>query len=133
MHLGRRAKEAPDPARQAFYSRLLEALKRPEVRVGHWRLLECRRAWDGNLTSTQFLGFAWESGSQRIVVAVNYGPAKAQCYVEMPFSDLGGCRWRFSDLLGTARYERDGDEVSRRGLYLDLPAWGYHVFEVAKA
>jgi hypothetical protein len=30
----------------------------------------------------------------------------------------------------TTTYERDGNDLDRRGLYLDLPAWGYHVFEV---
>jgi hypothetical protein len=29
------------------------------------------------------------------------------------------------------RYERDGGDLARRGLYLDLPAWGHHVFSVA--
>jgi hypothetical protein len=32
----------------------------------------------------------------------------------------------------TTVYERDGDDLARRGLYLDLPAWGYHVFEVTR-
>ena len=32
--------------------------------------------------------------------------------------------------LGPAVYDRDGSELAARGLYLDLPAWGYHVFEV---
>ena len=30
--------------------------------------------------------------------------------------------------MGAARYERDGDEPCARGLYLDMPPWGYHVF-----
>jgi hypothetical protein len=30
----------------------------------------------------------------------------------------------------TIRYERDGAGVSQRGLYLDMPAWSYHVFDV---
>jgi hypothetical protein len=34
------------------------------------------------------------------------------------------------DLLSDARYERDGCDLRARGLYLDLPAWGRHVFEV---
>jgi hypothetical protein len=36
-----------------------------------------------------------------------------------------------ADLMGPARYERDG--AAREGLYLDLPAWGFHVFEVRAA
>jgi hypothetical protein len=34
------------------------------------------------------------------------------------------------DFMSTACYERDGDDLLSRGLYLDVPAWGYHVFEV---
>ena len=32
--------------------------------------------------------------------------------------------------MGSARYDRDGNDLVSRGLYLDLPPWGYHVFEV---
>jgi len=35
-------------------------------------------------------------------------------------------------LVGGARYVRDGGELAGQGLYLDLPAWGCHVFEVAR-
>jgi len=27
-------------------------------------------------------------------------------------------------------FERNSDEVSSVGLFLDMPGWGYHVFEV---
>jgi len=46
---------------------------------------------------------------------------------------LRGRRWLLRDLLSPHAYERDGDELSRHGLYVDLPAWGYHVFEWAAA
>jgi hypothetical protein len=36
-----------------------------------------------------------------------------------------------SDLLGPARYDRDGSELATRGLYLDLPPWGYHLFALS--
>jgi hypothetical protein len=29
-------------------------------------------------------------------------------------------------------YRREGDDLLARGLYLDMPAWGYHVFEVQR-
>jgi hypothetical protein len=29
-----------------------------------------------------------------------------------------------------AGFERDGDAIALRGLYLDLPPWSYHVFEL---
>lgn len=34
----------------------------------------------------------------------------------------------FPDL--EAQYERNGDELESRGLYLDLSPWQYHVFEM---
>jgi hypothetical protein len=27
-------------------------------------------------------------------------------------------------------YEPDGDDLRHRGIYLDLPAWGSHVFDL---
>ena len=37
---------------------------------------------------------------------------------------------RFDDLMGAARFDRDRHDLDARGLYLDMPAWGYHVFDV---
>ena len=37
----------------------------------------------------------------------------------------------FRDLMSAATYPRYTDEVLAHGLYLDMPAWAYHVFEVA--
>jgi len=32
--------------------------------------------------------------------------------------------------MGPASYDRAGNDVVAGGLYLDLPPWGYHVFEL---
>ena len=37
---------------------------------------------------------------------------------------------RLKDLMGPAGYDRHGDDLVSRGLYLDMPPWSYHVFEV---
>jgi hypothetical protein len=36
----------------------------------------------------------------------------------------------FRDLMGSDSYGRTGEELRAEGLYLDLPAWGYRVFEM---
>lgn len=130
VHLGRRASEPVDGELARFYRKLLEVLRRPEVRDGQWRLLDCRPAWDGNPTAEHFLAFSWELGDRRLLVAVNYGATQGQCYVGIPFENLPGRHWRLVDLFSDASYERDGKELEARGLYLDMPAWGYQVFEV---
>jgi hypothetical protein len=40
---------------------------------------------------------------------------------------------QLADQLSPARYERDGADLAARGLFLDLPAWGHHAFEVTCA
>jgi hypothetical protein len=50
--------------------------------------------------------------------------------VTLPMSDLRGKTVVLRDLMGTARYERDGNDLADHGLYLDLPAWGYFVFDL---
>jgi glycosidase len=130
-HLGRGPDEPVNPALRQFYERLLDVLRRPVVRQGQWHLLECVPAWDGNGSSEDFIGYAWQdAGGGRLLLAVNYAPHHSQCYVRLPFADLGGRQWRVQDLLGDARYERDGNDLQSRGLYLDVPPWQRHVFEV---
>jgi glycosidase len=131
MHLGRRPAVAPDRAIEEFYSRLLRCVKLPAVRAGEWRLLDCRPAWEANPTFGQFIAFCWDGpAGERLLAAVNYGPARGQCYVPLPWSDLGGRPWLLRDRLGPAGYEREGADLARHGLYLDVPGWHYHLFEV---
>jgi hypothetical protein len=129
-HLNRAPEEAVNDRLNQFYERLLEVLKRPAVRRGEWRLLECNPAWDGNGSSDAFIAYSWQDSSDaRLVVAVNYAPHPSQCYVRLPFPDLGQGRWRLRDLLGDTEYERDGNDLQSRGLYLDVPPWQCHIFQ----
>jgi len=130
-HLRRRAPEPVDREIETFYERLLACLRRPEVRDGEWSLLDPLPAWDGNATAERFVACAWSGTTGRLVVAVNYGDARAQCYIRLAFQDLqGACVLR--DLVNPGiEYERDGGEIATRGLYLDLGPWGHHVFELS--
>jgi hypothetical protein len=132
VHLSRGPVEPVDSGTSAFYDGLLECLKDPAFREGDWRLLACGPAWDGNETSDGFVAFSWTGpGDRRRLVAVNYAPHQGQCYVTLPWADLDGRSWRLRDLTGPALYDREGGDLARRGLYLDMPAWGYHVFAVS--
>jgi hypothetical protein len=125
--------EPADPRLQQFYDGLVTVLRQPVVRDGQWRLLECAQAWDGNSTWEGFLCFAWQGpADRRVLVAVNYAPHQGQSYVRLPFEDLRGHSVRLGDRMSSAVYDRSGDDLLTRGLYLDLPGWGYHVFEVSR-
>jgi hypothetical protein len=131
-HLRRRAEEPVDAALASFYGRLLACVRRPEVRDGEWRLLDCRAAWDGNPTWDRFIAWSWEAAGRRLLVAVNYGATQGQCYVGLPWRDLDGHAVVLKDVVTPGvRYDRQGGDLVGRGLYVDLPAWGHHVFEVS--
>jgi len=132
-HLVRAPLEPVDETLRQFYDGLLAVLRQPAVRDGQWQLLECRPAWDGNWTWNGFLAFGWEGpGAERLLVTVNYAGNQGQCHVRLPFDDLFGQAVRLQDRLSPAVYDRPGDDLLAQGLYLDLPGWGYHVFEVSR-
>jgi hypothetical protein len=43
---------------------------------------------------------------------------------------MAGRTVRMKDIMGSANFDRDGNDLNSRGLYLDLPPWSYHVFEM---
>jgi hypothetical protein len=130
-HLVRGPDEPVNPQLAQLYRRLLAAMHHPALRDGHWSLLECRAAWEGNASDEQFIAWCWEAAGDRwLCAAANYAPQPGQCFVRLPWSALEGRRWRLRDLLGEACYDREGDDLLQRGLYLDLPAWGHHLFEL---
>jgi hypothetical protein len=133
MQLGRRPAEPLDEGVRAFYQRLFEAMARPEVHAGGWRLETCQPAWEGNPTADQFIVSTWEYQDRRLMVVVNYAPSQGQCYVIPSFSGLAGKRWRLADLMNDVQYQREGSAMAEQGLYLDLPPWGYHAFALEAA
>ena len=133
VHLRRGPLEGSDPFIAAFYDDLLGCLKDPAFRDGGWQLLEAQPAWEGNGSNEDFIASAWTGlGDQRRLVVVNYSSHQSQGYIKLPWGDLSGKTWRFSDCLSQSVYDRNGDVLSSPGLYLDLPAWGYHIFEVTE-
>ena len=132
-HLGRRPDEPIDHNVEQFYDLLLTILRQPVVREGRWQLLECAPAWEGNWTWDCFLAFAWQGpADERLLAAANYAPNQSQCYVRLPFADLVSCQWRLHDLLGDATYDREGNDLEARGLYLDMTPWQRSVFSLTR-
>jgi len=130
-HLVRAPQELLNTDLQKFYDSLLQVMKKPIFRNGDWSLLECQQAWNGNNTSDNFLAFSWEGvDSNRMLVCINYSSDNGQCYIHLPFPELADKQWKFDDLMSESSYDREGNDLLRSGLYLDIPAWSYHVFEI---
>lgn len=131
VHLARRTRESSNPVIRTFYGQLLACLKRSELRHGTWRLLERRPAWSGNPTFKNFFAYQWrDAEDRRLWAVVNFGATQGQCYVSFGDDNLRNREFLLRDQMSRAWYQRDGNDLAERGLFLDMPAWGYHLFDV---
>jgi hypothetical protein len=127
---------APEPINDStmrFYHALIASLSKPVFHDGQWRLLEPRAAAEQNSSYRCFIAYRWKLDDERRVIAVNLSADPAQCFLPLGFEDLEGQNWLLSDLLNTnspSHFIRDGEKLQKKGLYLDLPAHGYHLFDI---
>jgi glycosidase len=130
VHLGRGPVEPVNKKLKAFYDKLLVLLHQPVLRKGAWKLLEGNQAWEGNGTHDSYVCFAWESPNEKQLVVVNYAADQSQCYLRLSFNDLEGKQWQLRDWFTGDMFEREGNDLQSKGLYLDEPAWKYYVFSL---
>ncbi len=125
VQLLRQPAEPKQAAIQALYERLLTTLPATAIGRGQGELLVPRAAWPDNPTAQNFVLVQWQAQPPEFdLVAVNLAPHPSQCYVPLDLPGLAARQWRLEDLLSHEHYVRDGPDLHRRGLYLDLPAHG---------
>lgn len=128
VFLGRRPAEAPDEGLRGFYSRLLEAVGDDVFKAGEWRLCECR-GWPDNLSYRNLVAWCWRLEKDCRVVVVNLSAGPVQGIVRVPWHDAPDENLSLEDVLTGTRYDRRGSEMVTSGLFVDLPAGGYHFFK----
>jgi len=128
VQLGRRPDETPDPSLQGFYGSLLHAVRHAALRGSAWAPCEIS-GWPDNQSCGNLVSWRWETADRRILIVVNLSGVPSQGRVRMPGLMLAGRAWRLMDLMSGDVFERDGDEMTDPGLFVDLPPWGYHFLE----
>jgi hypothetical protein len=132
VFLGRRPDEPVDRDLQDFYRTLLEAISRPIFREGKWSLCE-REGWPDNATFRNLVAWSWLKDRERYLIAVNFSDSPLQAQIQVPWADVGGGTWNFTDALSGTTYEDDGNQMLSPGLYIELKAWGYHLLQFARS
>jgi glycosidase len=130
VFLARRPDEVPDAELRAFYERLFAALDNPVYRAGDWQL-GGRSGWEGNDSWRNLVVWGWRGIGPRKLVVVNLGDAPASGHVMLPWDDLRGRSWQLEDASTGQVYERSGDDL-RDGLYVELDAWAWHLFDLKR-
>ncbi len=125
VFLARSPDETPDGELREFYLRLLRAVGESGLQDGDWRLCDST-GWHDNHTHRRLVTWCWSGAAGRHLVIVNLGGTPAQGRVRMPWGDLDGRTWELTDRLSGVEFQRDGDELERDGLYVDLGPWASH-------
>lgn len=131
MHLRRRPTEPGREEWRAFYARILEILRRPEIEEGRWSLAAPLPAWEGNATSGQFVAFVWNRlGLPGLVAVVNFGATQGQCHLRLDTAGFTGENLRLKDLFSDAYFVRKAKDIAGTGMFFDLAPWGFHLLEI---
>jgi len=131
VHLCRGPVEIDDAAIVAFYNKLIGLLNMDVFKRGKWILLENRQAWTDNPTFENFIPMSWESDNRkRYLIVVNYASYQGQCSLFLPWDDIEDQNLLLIDLFSEEEFERSGNNIISSGLYVDLPAWGFHFFQL---
>jgi hypothetical protein len=131
IHVETRPPEKADPEIESFYERLFQALRRTAIGVGDVRLLRTQAACVDNPTHQHIVVIQWQCEPHAFdLVVVNLSDVQSQYYAPLHIEGLAQSRWRFTDLLGHEVHDRDGLELSQRGLYLDVAPHAAQLFHV---
>lgn len=130
-HLIRGPHEESDAKLAQFYDRLLTLLRRSSLRNGNWQLLDPAPGWEGNRTHDNFVIYAWQDSLEEpLVVAVNFSADQSQCHVQLPFTHLTGKTCQLEDQFSPAGFAWHGDDLTGRGLFLDMAPWQAAVYAI---
>ncbi len=125
VFLARRPDEPIDSDLQAFYHKLLAAVKESGLREGEWQLCD-RTGWPDNSSYLNLVAWYWRPGESHYLVVVNISEYQSQACIHLLWDNLAGRTWQLTDVLNDNVFERNGDEMHSTGLYVDLPAWRFH-------
>jgi hypothetical protein len=126
VFLSRRAAEPLDLERRTFYQTLLRVASAPLCRIGEWKICS-RLGWEDNQTFHHLAAWSWHHQGETLIVAINYSDQASQSMILIPWPDLEGSQWKLIDLMKGTSYPRDGTELVHHGLFVDLPAWDFHL------
>jgi glycosidase len=123
VFLRRRPEEPVDRALLDFYTKLLRSINGQVFRQGDWNLYD-RAGWPDNTSFEDIVAWSWNRNGERYLIVVNLSERAAQARIKVSWHGLQGKHCNLTDQLSDGVYERDGDEMSSAGLYVDLQPWG---------
>jgi len=133
LQLTRRPSEERDPDLERFYQTLLKELSDPVYHKGKWQLLKTAPVSPGEATHQQLFGSLWHRKAAWRLSLVNLGKEKAQGLLTLPKREFFQGEWDFSDIFNGETFEKSGTELAAKGLFVELPPYGFRLFEITRS
>jgi hypothetical protein len=125
--------ESPDPDLRDFYCRILRATDDETFRLGHAIRLEPTPAWMENESHAGIVARLWVGQHRQLrLAAANLTGQPAQGFIPLALPEFAGKIVHLEDQLAEIVYDRPGDDLLVRGLYVDLPPYGHHLFRLTR-
>src|SRR5208282_3046938 len=123
------AEEPSNPARAAFFAKILRISSGEVFHEGAWRVLSVTP--EGDATSGNLVVYEWRSEKSWKIISVNLAGYASQGRVHFGDRPFPAKEYVFNDELNDVRYIRAGDELRSPGLFVRRDGFEAHLFDVS--
>ena len=129
VQISRRAEEPVHPILKRFYRRLLREVSHPLYHDGQWRMIEPIPIHHADISHKNLLLYAWTSVSDSRLIAINLSGEWSRARVEpCDCLRLANGPGLLFDVLSQTFACYSGETLKERGLELEAPPYGAHIF-----
>ena len=132
VQLGKRQIEEENQDLHNFYSHLLQIIPGKDLENGDWSLCKVNSVELEDKSFTNIISYLWWSDDIYRLTVVNFSPGVARAHIAINQLNYGSCDWLFTDLLTGKKYDYNGVNLDKFGLYVKLSAWEGHIFDIKK-
>jgi hypothetical protein len=130
VQLGRHPIEEIDIEILEYYILLLKIVSELEFIKGKWILCDVASIDESDDSYRNIISYLWEIENSYKLVVVNFSSLHSRAHIKIDQIIYGSDNWTFTDLLTEKSYTYKGDDLSEFGLFIDLPEWKGHIFEI---
>ena len=129
VQINRSAAEPDHPMLERFYRRLLREVSGSIYHDGTWRMLEPRPIHSTDSTYQNLILYTWSDAGDTRLIVINVSGDWSRATIELDSCQrLAGGQWLLVDILSESFTRHSGDTLIERGLQLEAPPFGAHIF-----
>ena len=155
VQINRQPEETRHPLLKRFYKRLLQevdapvyhqgkyyarGLRRrraeyaPAYGQGKWLMLEAQPAFEGSHSHHNLIAYTWNNDQAYRLIVVNLTYEWSACRLQLRhWTELKHHDWQLYDVLNDSYTCRQGEDMIKEGLMVEVAPYGSHIFQFRRA